>query len=373
VRSRLSALARTRTVAAMRSLVHRRPDEQFVPVPRPPEPAPELSNAELSRRLAREVAEEPITAPGMTGAQQYHERGLAHYEAGRFQKAFEAFAEAYRLNPISTFLHDQATALERMGRNAEAAEMYERYLANGPITSDIAKIRSRIRKLRGEVVPENEDDDEPAITAKGKDGAIAWFDRGQSAYMAKRYARAAECFRRAFALAPLPEFIYNEGSALEKGGHPAAAANAYEHYLILDTTAKDAQEVYAKVKALRGQVAPKTEDSLMDPEDEASEAPAVTATGATGASEWHNRGTVAYELGDFKRAYDCFVHAYDHKPFPAFVYNQAAALDRLGNTDGAVQAYERYLALDPKAKDTEKVRRRIRRLREGGQEIKQPS
>ena len=67
------------------------------------------------------------------------------------------------------------------------------------------------------------------------------------------------------------------------------------------------------------------------------------------------------------------MHAYDLKPFPAFVYNQAASLDLLGNTDAAVQAYERYLALDPKARDAEKVRRRIQRLREGGVEIKKPS
>ncbi|WP_028067362.1 tetratricopeptide repeat protein [Solirubrobacter soli] len=355
----------------MRTLVQRRPDEQTVPTPRPQEPVPELSNAALARRLQREVAEEqPITAPGVTGMQQWHERGLAHYNAGRFQKALEAFAEAYKLNPISTLLHDQATCLERMGRNDEAAAMYERYLANGPLTSDVAKIKARIRKLRGEMIPEGEDDDEPAIVAKGRDGAIAWFDRGQSAFMAKRYARAAECFRRAFALEPLAAFIYNEGSALEKGGHPAAAANAYEHYLIEDPEAKDAAEVIAKIQALRGQVPAKTEDSLMDPEDEASQAP-----GATSAHEWYDRGAVAYRLGDFKRAYDCFVHAYDHQPFPAFVYNQAAALDKLGNADAAVQAYERYLALDPKAKDAGKVRARIQRLREGpaGTEIKPPT
>ena len=59
----------------MRSLVQRRPDEQFVPVPRPPEPAP-------ARRLAREIAEQPITAPGITGAQQWHQ----HYNAGRFRQ-----------------------------------------------------------------------------------------------------------------------------------------------------------------------------------------------------------------------------------------------------------------------------------------------
>lgn len=345
--------------------------------PRPPAPAVlglEVSNAALARRLARSPtaeAEPPITAPGMTGAQQWHERGIKHYQAGRFEKARAAFAEAFAFNPISTFLHDQALALERLGRNAEAADMYERYLAAGPISSDVARLRSRIRKLRGEQIPEGEDDDEAPIMAKGKDGATAWFDRGQLAFMAKRYGKAADCFRRAYGLLPLPAFIYNEGSALEKGGHLAAAANAYEHYLVLGPDAKESKELIAKIKMLRGQVPPVTEDSLMDPEDEASEMPDVTAKGAQGASEWFDRATIAYQLGDFQRAYDCFVKAYDLKPFPAFVYNQAAALEKLGNVDGAVQAYERYLALAPKAKDKEAVRKHITRLREGG-DIKKP-
>ena len=66
------------------------------------------------------------------------------------------------------------------------------------------------------MIPEGEDDDEHAITAKGKAARWPGLDRAQSAFMAKRYARAAECFRRAFALQPLPEFIYNEGSALRR-------------------------------------------------------------------------------------------------------------------------------------------------------------
>src|SRR5262245_12206576 len=108
----------------------------------PQDPRPLLqgvSNAALARVLAREPAtdtEPPITAPGITGAQQYNERGIAHYKAGRFEKALAAFAEAYRLNPLSSFLYDQADALEQLGRNAEAADMYERYLAAGPISSD---------------------------------------------------------------------------------------------------------------------------------------------------------------------------------------------------------------------------------------------
>jgi tetratricopeptide (TPR) repeat protein len=216
--------------------------------------------------------------------------------------------------------------------------------------------------------PEATAEEEQPVTATGKDGAMQWFDRAQQAFLAKDYVRAAECFRRAFALAPLPEFIYNEGSALEKGGHLPAAANAYEHYLILAPGAKEAADLVAKVKAWRRQAA--DPDALMDPEADAAEAPEVTATGTQGAGQWYDRGALAYRLGDFKHAYDCFVQAYDLKPAPELVYNQAACLDMLGNADAAVQAYERYLALAPKAKDFAKVRERIKRLRDG--DLKRP-
>src|SRR5215213_8006771 len=332
----------------------------------------EIGNAAVSRLLARAPATN--AAGDITGMQKARERALAHYEAREYEQALAAFAEAYALNPVSTFLYDQADVLERLRRFDEAADMYERYLAAGPLMGDVLKVKSRIRKLRGEQVPEGEDDDAPPITAQGEPGARAWFDRGQAQFIAGRYAYAAASFRRAFELKPLAAFIYNEGSALDKGRHLAADANAYEHYLYLDPTTKDAQEVLGKIKTLRGQVPAVTEASLIDPEDDPSTAPEVTAKGVQGAREWFNRGTVAYQLGDYKRAYDAFVAAYDLKPFSAFVYNQAASLDKLGNVDGAVQAYERYLALERNASDAGRVRERIKRLREGpaGTQIKQP-
>lgn len=328
----------------------------------------EVGNAAMVRLLARapDTAEAPVTAPGMTGAAQWNERGAAHLKAGRFEQGLEAFAAAYELNPLSTFLYDQAECLERLGWTEDAAAMYERYLAEGPLMADVAKIRSRVRRLRGETVPEGEDDDAPPITAKGPAGARAWFDRGQAQYLAGRYTYAAASFRKAFELMRLASFIYNEGSALEKGGHAAAAANAYEHYLLVDPAAADAQEVMATIKRLRGQAPAVGPDSLMDPEEDAAAAPAVTATGRTGAREWYDRGALAYQLGDFKRAYDCFVQAYDLNPHAYLVFNQASCLDQLGNADAAVQAYERYLALDPRARDRAAVRRRIKVLREGG-------
>ena len=108
---------------------------------------------------------------------------------------------------------------------------------------------------------------------------------------------------------------------------------------------------------------PQGPDALIDPEDEASEMPAVASKGKQAAGEWFDRAQVAWKLGDFRRAYEGFVAAYDAAPFPDFVYNQAACLDMLRNADAAVQAYERYIALAPKAKDVPKVRKRIALLR----------
>jgi tetratricopeptide (TPR) repeat protein len=310
--------------------------------------------------VAQVIARAPTS---ITGAAEHHQRALKHYAAGRFEEARAEWAAAYQDNPISTFLRDQGDALEHLGRFEEAAKLYEQYLADGPITTDIARYRSRIRKLRGEDIPEGEDDDEPAIKGTGKDAARQWFDRGQSAYKAHRYGKAADAFREANQQWVNPQFIYNEGSALEAGKHLRAAANAYEHYLVADPAAKDQDKLIAKIKQLRADAPAQGPNALIDPEDEPSEMPAVASKGKRAASEYFDRAQVAWKLGDFHRAYEDFVAAYDNLPAPDFVFNQAACLDMLGNADAAVQAYERYLALAPNAKDVAKVRKRIALLR----------
>jgi tetratricopeptide (TPR) repeat protein len=339
------------------------------PAPRTPQAAvlglqALAGNAATAHLIARApTAEKPITAPGITGMQQFNERAYAHFKAGRYEQAIANWAEAFKLHPISTFLRDQGEALQRLGRSDEAAKMYEQYLANGPLTSDVPKYRSRIKKLRGQTIPPGEDDDEPEIKAVGKAGARDWFDRGQEAFQAKRFGKAAESFRQANRLWAKPEFIFNEASALEAGDHKRAAANAYEHYLVRNPGAKDEAEILEKIKQLRAKAPPQGPDALIDPEDEASEMPGVTSKGKSAASEWVSRATVAWKLGEFRRVYDAFVAAYAAFPHPDFVFNQASALDMLGNADAAIQAYERYIALAPRAKDVPKVRKRIALLR----------
>jgi tetratricopeptide (TPR) repeat protein len=202
------------------------------------------------------------------------------------------------------------------------------------------------------------------IETTGRVAAQAWFDRGQLAYLAEDWGKALESFQKAFAAEPLAAFVYNEGATLEKLDRPAAAANAYERYLVLDPAAKDHAEVIEHIKSLRETGG---KDKLIDPwaGDYAADYTAgVTGTGVEAARQWLERGTIAYELAEYRRAYDCFVSAYDDKPLPEFVYNQAAALELSGETDAAIQAYERYLALLPKAKDAAKVRDHIKLLRE---------
>jgi tetratricopeptide (TPR) repeat protein len=342
-------------------------------------PGPITSPSQLDKPTEAEAAEPPVTRTGVEGAQDWFDRAVAHYDGGRYEKALHAFEEAYKLYPQANFLYNEAACLDRLGRKEEAADMYGRYLAGNPTATDAAKVKKRIAKLRGEAPPkasepqaEHTAEGEAPITAIGEEGARAWFDRGQQAYLGEDYLKAARDFRQAFLLKPLPAFVFNEASALEKARRPEAAANAFEHYLVLEPGAHDAKETIERIKKLRGEAAEK--DALMDPNADEPSAPAVTATGKEGARQWFDRGTVAYELRDYKRAYDAFVQAYDLSPQPEIVYNQAASLDRMGNADAAVQAYERYLALAPKATDAEKVRRRIKHLREApaGTGLKKP-
>ncbi len=323
-----------------------------------------------------EAPEPPITATGAEGATAWFDRGIADYKAQKFDKARGEFAEAYKLDPLPEILYNEGAAAELGGHVPEALELYGRYLAEAPGAADAEKVKRHIAKLRGETPPP---DSEPGgqrgpdapITATGDAGARAWFDRAQEAYLNGDYVKAVDAFKHAYELKRMPAFVFDEGTALEMAGRAEAAANAFEHYLVLDPAAKDSTETLERIKKLRGEAA---KDPIVDPWADEASAPAVTAGGTEGAKEWHARGTVAYELGDFQRAYDCFVHAYDLAPLPLLVYNQAAALDRLGNTEAAIQAYERYLAVAPTASDAARVHKRIATLRAttGGGGLKQP-
>src|SRR5262249_53001444 len=54
-----------------------------------------------------------------------------------------------------------------------------------------------------------------------------------------------------------------------------------------------------------------------------------------------------------------FLSAYEHKPFPAFLFNAAVAEEKDNRLDVAIQSFKKYLEKDPKAADAKDVKARI--------------
>jgi tetratricopeptide (TPR) repeat protein len=87
-------------------------------------------------------------------------------------------------------------------------------------------------------------------------------------------------------------------------------------------------------------------------------------TALENAREHMERGQSLYLQGRFEEAALEFEAAYEARPFAAFLYNEAVALERAGQSARAADLFERYLTLDPHSSDARNVRERITRLRE---------
>jgi predicted Ser/Thr protein kinase len=89
------------------------------------------------------------------------------------------------------------------------------------------------------------------------DEAGAAFDAAQAAYLAGRYDEAAQGFQRAYAIASLPQFLFNVGASYQmlakRTGDIATYAKAiasYQRYLAEDPQAQDRARIEASIAAL---------------------------------------------------------------------------------------------------------------------------
>jgi tetratricopeptide (TPR) repeat protein len=71
----------------------------------------------------------------------------------------------------------------------------------------------------------------------------------------------------------------------------------------------------------------------------------------------------AYQEGRFRDAADLLERAYALDPNPTLLFNLARALESTGNAEKTIDAYERYLAADPNAKDRPAIEQRIQNLK----------
>lgn len=85
--------------------------------------------------------------PARTKADVAYQAGLADFQAGRFQEAFDHFHRAYLLDNAPTLLFNMARAAEEMGDAHTAIDHYRLYLDRVPDAEDRPEVERRIRVM----------------------------------------------------------------------------------------------------------------------------------------------------------------------------------------------------------------------------------
>jgi hypothetical protein len=88
------------------------------------------------------------------------------------------------------------------------------------------------------------------------------------------------------------------------------------------------------------------------------------------AAEYFNRAEVLFEAGQFSKAAQAFILAYEQAPHPSVMANVAVSFDKAGSNVEAVNWYRRYLAQTSGAKDDVKIRGRLKQLEQAVGELR---
>jgi tetratricopeptide (TPR) repeat protein len=90
---------------------------------------------------------------------------------------------------------------------------------------------------------------------------------------------------------------------------------------------------------------------------------AVSAKDQKKAADLFKKAGEAYRKGEFQATVDLLNQAYALDPQPVLLYNLARAHEGLGDTDAAIDAYERFLTQEPKTADRGSIEQRLTTLR----------
>ena len=74
-------------------------------------------------------------------------RGLEAFERKQYEQGIETFERAYALSPLPGFLYNMALGHRLLGRCAESAELYRRYLAADPKAKNRKKVEARLDEM----------------------------------------------------------------------------------------------------------------------------------------------------------------------------------------------------------------------------------
>src|SRR6478609_4172131 len=77
------------------------------------------------------------------------------------------------------------------------------------------------------------------------------------------------------------------------------------------------------------------------------------------AKEAFESAQSAFVRGEYAVAAERFLSAYEHKPYPAFLFNVAVSYEKSKQLEKAKQYFEKYLDKDPNASDAAQVKLRL--------------
>lgn len=186
--------------------------------------------------------------------------GLSAWKSGDLERARIAFERSLELDStnVKTLLNLGRVLLDQ-GNADDAWERVSTAVSLDTTSAEVRRMMGRVETARGER--------DSAITsyrvALSIDSADSWSMNNLGLLLIDegRYSEALPPLARAVELRPeAPAFANNLGVALERTGHPVAAAEAYRAALKSDST-------YAKAQVSLARVEGKTDDSTATPVD----------------------------------------------------------------------------------------------------------
>ena len=182
--------------------------------------------------------------------------GLSAWKSGDLVRARDAFERSLALDStnVKTLLNLGRVLLDQ-GKPTEALERINAAVELDSGSADVRRMMARVQSTLGQR-DSAEASYRVALSIDPTDGwsmnnlGLLLIDQG-------RYEEALPPLARAVELRPdAPAFANNLGVALERTGHPAAAAEAYRAALKADSTYSKASRSLARVEAITGDSTP---------------------------------------------------------------------------------------------------------------------
>jgi tetratricopeptide (TPR) repeat protein len=186
--------------------------------------------------------------------------------------------------------------------------------------------------------------------------AMQRFVEGNAAFSRGDFAAAASSFRAAYDLAPSPAMAFNLARVYERMGEVEQGVHYFEIVLASNPDATMRADIEHRIASLRA-YEQRRHDGIAQPP------PSTDELSAEGAN-WFRRGITLFRRRQFQPALLAFQQAYQYLQTPELLFNLAAAHERLGHLDQAIEFLREYLQQRRDTPEEAEIQRHITELQD---------